>query len=182
VRHVAELERSIDLIWVEEPVRRWDADGLVKVGRSVRASIAAGENLSGLEQFRPLIAAGALDIVQTSAVWGVTHFLRVAVLAHAHDLPVSPIGTTPMCLLHAATSVPNHITSELQDLTPPFGLTVDVTVEGGQFVLGDEPGIGIRIDEAAIAASTPQPGRTSPPGPHVRPANAGCRLDNDAVR
>jgi L-alanine-DL-glutamate epimerase-like enolase superfamily enzyme len=182
VRHVAELERSIDLIWVEEPVRRWDADGLVKVGRSVRASIAAGENLSGLEQFRPLIAAGALDIVQTSAVWGVTHFLRVAVLAHAHDLPVSPIGTTPMCLLHAATSVPNHITSELQDLTPPFGLTVDVTVEGGQFVLGDEPGIGIRIDEATIAASTPQPGRTSPPGPHVRPANAGCRLDNDAVR
>jgi L-alanine-DL-glutamate epimerase-like enolase superfamily enzyme len=182
VRHVVELEQTIDLIWVEEPVRRWDADGMVRVGRSVRASIAAGENLSGLEQFRPLIAAGALDVVQTSAGWGVTHFLRVAVLAHAHDLPVSPIGTTPMCLLHAATSVPNHITSELQDLTPPIGLSVDVTVEDGQFVLGDEPGIGIRIDEAAIAAFTPPPGRTSPRGPHVRPANAGCRLDNDVVR
>jgi L-alanine-DL-glutamate epimerase-like enolase superfamily enzyme len=182
VRHVAELERSIDLIWVEEPVRRWDADGMVRVGRSVRASIAAGENLTGLEQFRPLIAAGALDVVQTSAVFGVTHFLRVAVLAHAHDLPVSPIGTTPMCLLHAATSVPNHISSELQDLTPPLGLTVDVTVEDGQFVLGDEPGIGIRIDEAAIAASTPRPGHTSPRGPHVRPANAGCRLDYDVIR
>ena len=182
VRHVAELERSIDLIWVEEPVRRWDTDGMVRVGRSVRASIAGGENLTGLEQFRPLIAAGALDVVQTSAVFGVTHFLRVAVLAHAHDLPVSPIGTTPMCLLHAATSVPNHIASELQDLTPPLGLTVDVTVEDGQFVLGDEPGIGIRIDEAAIAASTSQPGRTSPRGPHVRPANAGRRLDNDVVR
>ena len=182
VRHVAALERSIDLIWVEEPVRRWDADGMVRVGRSVRASIASGENLSGLEQFRPLIAAGALDVVQTSAVWGVTHFLRVAVLAHAYDLPVSPIGTTPMCLLHAATSVPNHISSELQDLTPPLGLTVDVTVEDGQFVLGDEPGIGIRIDDAAIAAIAPQPDRTSPRGPQVRPANAGCRLDNDEVR
>jgi L-alanine-DL-glutamate epimerase-like enolase superfamily enzyme len=182
VRHVVELEQTIDLIWVEEPVRRWDADGMVRVGRSVRASIAAGENLSGLEQFRPLIAAGALDVVQTSAGWGVTHFLRVAVLAHAHDLPVSPIGTTPMCLLHAATAVPNHITSELQDLTPPLGLTVDVTVEDGQFVLGDDPGIGIRIDEAAIAALTPRPGQTSPRGPHVRPANAGCRLDNDKIR
>ncbi len=181
VRHIAELERSIDLIWVEEPVRRWDADGMVRVGRGVRASIAAGENLTGLEQFRPLIAAGALDVVQTSAVFGVTHFLRVAVLAHAHDLPVSPIGTTPMCVLHAATSVPNHISSELQDLTPPLGLTVDFTVEDGQFVLGDEPGIGIRIDEATIAASTPQP-PTSPRGPHVRPANAGCRLDNEVVR
>jgi L-alanine-DL-glutamate epimerase-like enolase superfamily enzyme len=182
VRHVAALERSIDLIWIEEPVRRWDADGMVRVGRGVRASIASGENLSGLEQFRPLIAAGALDVVQTSAVWGVTHFLRVAVLAHAYDLPVSPIGTTPMCLLHAATSVPNHISSELQDLTPPLGLTVDVTVEDGQFVLGDEPGIGIRIDDAAIAAITPQLDRTSPRGPQVRPSNAGCRLDNDEVR
>lgn len=181
VRHVAALERSIDLIWVEEPVRRWDADGMAKVGRGVRASIAAGENLSGLEQFRPLLAAGALDVVQTGAVWGVTHFLRVAVLAHAYDLPVSPIGTTPICLVHAATSVPNHISSELQDLTPPLGLTVDVTVEDGQFVLGDEPGVGIRIDESAIAA-TPQPDRTSPRGPQVRPANAGCRLDNDVVR
>ena len=38
---------------------------------------------------------GRSDIVQTAAVWGVTHFLRVAALAHAHDLPVSPIGTTP---------------------------------------------------------------------------------------
>src|SRR4051794_25161956 len=27
VRYVAELERTLDLIWVEEPVRRWDADG-----------------------------------------------------------------------------------------------------------------------------------------------------------
>ena len=122
VRHVAELERTFDLTWVEEPVRRWDADGLAAVGRGIRASIATGENLTGLEQYRPLLAAGAVDIVQTAAVWGVTHFLRVAALAHAHDLPVSPVGTTPIGLLHAATSVPNHIVAELQDLTPPAGL------------------------------------------------------------
>src|SRR3954454_12832770 len=95
VRHVAQLERSLELIWVEEPVRRWDAEGMVAVGRAVRASVAAGENLSGLEQFRPLLAAGAVDIVQTAAGWGVTHFLRVAALALAYDLPVSGIGTTP---------------------------------------------------------------------------------------
>jgi L-alanine-DL-glutamate epimerase-like enolase superfamily enzyme len=121
VRHVGELERTIDLTWIEEPVRRWDADGLAAVSRGVRAAVASGENLTGLEQFRPLIAAGGLDIVQTAAVWGVTHFLRVAALAHAYDLPVSPIGNTPVALLHAATSVPNHIASELQDLRPPIG-------------------------------------------------------------
>src|SRR5204862_343736 len=135
VRHVAELERTFDLTWIEEPVRRWDAEGLAAVGRGIRASVATGENLTGLEQFRPLLAAGAVDIVQTASIWGVTHFLRVAALAHAHDLPVSPVGTTPIGLVHAATAVPNHLVTELQDLTPPVGLTVDLHIEDGGYVL-----------------------------------------------
>lgn len=180
VRHVAELERTLDLIWVEEPVRRWDAEGMVAVGRGVRASVASGENLTGLEQFRPLLAAGAIDVVQTAAVWGITHFLRVAVLAHAHDLPVSPVGTTPMGLLHAATAVPNHLASELQDLTPPVGLTLDLTVQDGLFVLGDTPGLGIAVDELAIAAveRPSTDGRAS--GTQIRPEHAGLRLTHQA--
>lgn len=179
VRHVAELERTLDLTWVEEPVRRWDAEGLAAVGRGIRASVATGENLTGLEQYRPLLAAGAVDIVQAAAIWGVTHFLRVAALAHAHDLPVSPIGTTPLGLLHAATSVPNHIAAELQDLEPPVGLTVDMRIEDGGYVLGDSPGLGIRVDETVIAALSTD-GRLSKVdlsrGPHVRPAHAGRRF------
>ena len=175
VRHVGELERTLDLTWIEEPVRRWDAEGLATVSRGVRAAVASGENLTGLEQFRPLIAAGGLDIVQTAAVWGVTHFLRVAALAHAHDLPISPIGNTPVALLHAATSVPNHIASELQALRPPVGLVMDLYVADGAYVLGDSPGLGIRVDEAAITAAldgwTPVPS-----GPHIRPKQAGQRL------
>jgi L-alanine-DL-glutamate epimerase-like enolase superfamily enzyme len=182
VRHVAALERVLDLTWVEEPVRRWDADGMAVVGRGVRASIASGENLSGLEQFRPLLAAGALDVVQTAAVWGVTHFLRVATLAHAYDLPVSPIGTTPLSLVHAATAVPNHIATELQDLTPPTGLTLDVSVEDGMFILGDSPGLGLSVDEAAIPLVPARSGVPSPGGPLVRPGNAGRRLDGDPPR
>ncbi len=180
VRHVHALEQSLDLIWVEEPVRRWDAEGLAAVGRGIRASVATGENLTGLEQFRPLLAAGAVDIVQTAAVWGITHFLRVAALAHAHDLPVSPIGTTPVGLLHAATCVPNHIASELQDLVPPVGLRLDLTVEDGAFILGDSPGLGVTVDEAAIALVDRRPG-VRVTGPHVRPARAGQRLVPDAL-
>jgi L-alanine-DL-glutamate epimerase-like enolase superfamily enzyme len=179
VRHVAELERTLDLTWVEEPVRRWDADGLATVGRGIRASVATGENLTGLEQFRPLLAAGAVDIVQTASIWGVTHFLRVATLAHAHDLPVSPVGTTPVGLVHAATSVPNHIVTELQNLIPPVGLTLDLRIEDGGYVLGDSPGLGIRVDETAIAAVSAGARLSSVEmshGPHVRPAHAGRRL------
>jgi L-alanine-DL-glutamate epimerase-like enolase superfamily enzyme len=176
VRHVYELERTLDLTWVEEPVRRWDAEGMAIVSRGIRASVASGENLSGLEQFRPLLAAGAIDIVQTSAVWGITHFLRVAILAHAHDLPVSPVGNSPVGLLHAATSAPNHLASELQDLQPPVGVTLDLHVEDGVFVLGDSAGIGIRIDEDTIHASADRPGAPAGGSPNVRPESAGRRL------
>ncbi|RSM65462.1 racemase [Actinoplanes sp. ATCC 53533] len=176
VRHVREIERTIDLTWVEEPVRRWDAEGLAAVSAGVRASVATGENLTGLEQFRPLLATGAVDIVQTAAVWGVTHFLRVSALAHAHDLPVSPIGTTPVGLLHAATSVPNHMVSELQDLLPPVGVSADLSVEDGAFVLGESPGLGITIDEVAVAAAGHRPDAVPADGPGVRPAAAGRRL------
>ncbi|MEN3612510.1 mandelate racemase/muconate lactonizing enzyme family protein [Plantactinospora sp. ZYX-F-223] len=176
VRHVCELERTLDLIWIEEPVRRWDAEGHAAVGRGIRASVATGENLTGLEQYRPLIAAGAVDIVQMAAVWGVTHFLRASALAHAHDLPVSPIGNSPVGLLHAATSVPNHLTSELQDLTPPVGVSIDLHVEDGAFVLGDSPGLGVRVDEDRIRATTRRPEAPMSEGPHVRPERAGRRL------
>lgn len=176
VRHVCELERSLDLTWVEEPVRRWDAEGMAIVGRGIRASVATGENLTGLEQYRPLLAAGAVDIVQTAAAWGVTHFLRVAALAHAHDLPVSPVGNTPIGLLHAASSVPNHIASELQDLRPPVGLSVDVQIEDGAFILGDSPGLGVQVDEEAVAVGALRPDAPQPDGPNIRPERAGQRL------
>jgi L-alanine-DL-glutamate epimerase-like enolase superfamily enzyme len=181
VRHVAELERTLDLTWVEEPVRRWDADGLAAVGRGIRASVATGENLTGLEQFRPLLAAGAVDVVQTASVWGVTHFLRVAALAHAFDLPISPVGTTPAGLLHAATAVPNHIVSELQDLHSPVGISVDHDVDDGAFVLGDADGLGITVDEDAIRALGRRAVDDTRVTPNVRPERAGRRLLAEAA-
>ncbi|RDI16776.1 mandelate racemase/muconate lactonizing enzyme family protein [Lentzea flaviverrucosa] len=176
VRYVAELERTFDLTWVEEPVRRWDVEGHAAVGRGIRASVATGENLTGLEQHRPLMAAGAVDVVQTAGVWGITHFLRVAALAHAHDLPVSPIGTSPIGLLHGATSVPNHLVSELQDLRPAVGVSLDLHVEDGAYVLGDSPGLGVRLDEETIAASSHLLPHPAAGGTHIRPEHAGRRL------
>jgi L-alanine-DL-glutamate epimerase-like enolase superfamily enzyme len=176
VRHVREIERTLDLTWIEEPVRRWDAEGLAVVSRAVHAAVATGENLTGLEQFRPLIAAGAVDVVQISAVWGITHFLRVAALANAHDLPVSPIGNTAIALLHAATSVPNHIASELQDLQPPVGVSIHVSVDDGAYILGDSPGLGVTVDERAIASSLRRPRTKVGDGPTVRPERAGRQL------
>lgn len=177
VRHVSAIERELDLVWIEEPLRRWDAAGHAALSRAVRASVATGENLTGLEQYRPLMDAGAVDVVQIGAVWGVTHFLRVAVAAHARDLPVSLVGhTADAAVVHAAAAVPNTMPTEVQDLGSPIGVAIDQSFQDGGIVLGDEPGAGIRIDESAIAARMAGEGWRSAAGPHVRSHRTGLRL------
>ena len=174
-RYVSAIEERMDLTWVEEPLRRWDAAGLAALRGKVRAAVASGENLTGLEQYRPLLDAGALDIVQVGNVWGITHFLRVATLAHGHDLPVSPVAFNGNPVAHAAATVPNFLTHEVQDLHFPVGLDVDQEFIDGGIVLGDRPGLGIMIDEARLAAVS-APAAAPAQGPHVRPGRAALRL------
>jgi L-alanine-DL-glutamate epimerase-like enolase superfamily enzyme len=178
VRHVSAVEAVHDLTWIEEPLRRWDAAGHARLTRSVRAAIATGENLSGLEQYLPLFDAGAVDVVQAGSGSGVTHFLRLAYAAHSRDLPVSPVGLTANAsVAHAAAAVPNHLSAEVQDLGSPFGVTIDVDYADGGIVLGDQPGVGLTIDEPAIVANgSKEASWLIQSGPHVRPQRAGLRL------
>lgn len=181
VRYVSSVEEVHDLTWIEEPLRRWDAVGQARLSASVRAGVATGENLTGLEQYRPLFDASAIDVVQAGAVWGVTHFLRVAIAAHARDLPMSPVGLSANnTVAHAAAAIPNHLSAEVQDLGTPFGITLDQEYADGGVVLGDQPGAGITVDEAAIAGEDDKEASwPMPQGPHVRPRRAGLRLVSD---
>jgi L-alanine-DL-glutamate epimerase-like enolase superfamily enzyme len=178
IRFVGELEEHVDLTWIEEPVRRWDAAGLRAVREAVRAGVATGENLTGLDQYRRLFDADAIDIVQVGNVWGITHFLRVAAIAHAWDLPVSPVSHHGNPLAHAAVAVPNHLAFEVQDLSSPLGLYIDQTFDDGGIILGDHPGLGIVVDESATMPSAQTPPAAFA-GPHIRPERAGLRLVGD---
>ncbi|HEY4224686.1 MAG TPA: enolase C-terminal domain-like protein, partial [Pseudolysinimonas sp.] len=179
VRHVCLVEEAHDLTWIEEPLRRWDAVGHARLSAAVRAGVATGENLTGLEQYRPLFDAAAIDVVQAGAVWGVTHFLRVALAAHAHDLPMSPVGLSANgAVAHAAAAIPNHLSAEVQDLGSPFGTTIDAEYADGGIVLGDQPGAGITVDESAIAGEDDRAANRPAPQ-HVRPRRAGLRLVAD---
>ncbi|WP_371400516.1 mandelate racemase/muconate lactonizing enzyme family protein [Kribbella sp. NBC_00662] len=175
-RYVGAIEEQFDLTWVEEPLRRWDAAGLAALRGKVRAAIASGENLTGLEQYRPLFDAKALDVVQVGNVWGITHFLRVATLAHGHDLPVSPVAYNTNPIAHAAAAVPNLLTYEVQDLHFPVGLDVDQEFDDGGIILGDRPGLGITVDESQLSPAGSAAIAPASTGPHIRPERAALRL------
>ena len=179
IRHIQEIERHLDLTWIEEPVRRWDAEGHAAVSRAVKAAVATGENLTGLEQFAPLLAAGGADVVQTGSVWGITHFNRVAMAAHARNLPVSPVAFNGNPVAHAAAAAPNMLGIEIQSFDWPVGLAVDQQIMDGGVVLGDAPGLGVTVDEAAIAENRLHGDWSAPAGPHVRPGRSGLRLAPD---
>ncbi|WP_136588128.1 MULTISPECIES: mandelate racemase/muconate lactonizing enzyme family protein [Actinomycetes] len=176
IRYIAHLQEQVELAWVEEPLRRWDASGLRRLRDCVSPAIATGENLTGLEQYRALFDAQAVDIVQSSAVWGVSHALRVAVAAHSRDLPVSPIGmTSNYAVFHAATALPNHLLTEVTSLQTPAGVTVDYEVSDGGIVLGDSPGGGVSLDPSIEVGSTDFVWGGQG-GPHVRSSRAGLEL------
>jgi L-alanine-DL-glutamate epimerase-like enolase superfamily enzyme len=181
VRHVSAVEAVHDLTWIEEPLRRWDAAGHARLTRAIRAGVATGENLSGLDQYLPLFDAGAVDVVQAGSGAGVTHFLRLAHAANSRNLPVSPVGLTANgAVAHAAAAVPNHLSAEVQDLGSPFGVEIDVEYADGGIILGDKPGTGVTVDEKAIAAKGAKDASwLIQDGPHVRPDRAGLRLVAD---
>lgn len=95
---------------------------------------------------------------------------------------MSPVSYHANPVAHAAAAVPNHLSFEVQHLDAPIGLRIDQEITDGGIVLGDEPGIGIRVDEQhinAVRAATPVAGST---GPHARPRRAGLRLVAESRR
>jgi L-alanine-DL-glutamate epimerase-like enolase superfamily enzyme len=109
---LAQAERFAELgvSWFEEPVPADDLEGLrlIRDQGPPGMEIAAGEYGYELDDFRRLIEAGAVDVLQADAsrCAGITGFLRVGALCEAHYLPLSA-HCAPSLHVHAACAVPN---------------------------------------------------------------------------
>lgn len=152
IRNIRKIEEQFELVWAEEPARRWDYRGLRQVSQGITAAVATGENLDDVSEFTPLIAHEAVDIVQVGqGCGGITGALHVAELAYAFELPVSVMNCPGNFMAHLAAALPNHIMMEVVAAGREVGFTVDTRVEGGEIILGDTPGLGMVFDEARLA-------------------------------
>jgi L-alanine-DL-glutamate epimerase-like enolase superfamily enzyme len=141
----------MNIRWVEEPT--WppeDLDAIAAVRAASGCGIAAGENLGGVEDFRRLLAACAVDVVQPSATkhGGVSVLLEVAALAREAGvaaMPHSPyFGPGLLATLHVLAAMPEAEPIEVYfaDLDePPYGDAL--TVRDGAIAVPQGPGLGL---------------------------------------
>jgi L-alanine-DL-glutamate epimerase-like enolase superfamily enzyme len=114
IRYMHVIEQEYDITWIEEPARRWDAEGLRKVSDNVRAAVASGENLHSLEDFVPLLSRRAVDVLNIGAgASGITGAMKLAALAYAYETPVTMMNCAANYMAHLAATLPNHIMMEV---------------------------------------------------------------------
>jgi L-rhamnonate dehydratase len=86
------LLEPFNLRWLEEAVIPDDAQGYAALKRYGRVPIAGGEHAFTLHEFRDLLEARALDVIQfdTNRVGGISQARKIAALAEAYQVPVVP--------------------------------------------------------------------------------------------
>ena len=90
----ARKAEEFDLFWLEEPVEQDDYEGYKKIAAKSNIPLAAGENENTRFGYRDLIASQAVSILNPDAetLGGITEFMKIAAMADAHGLDISPHG------------------------------------------------------------------------------------------
>jgi galactonate dehydratase len=160
VSMIRRLER-FEPVWCEEPVAPESIELLAEVKQQVRAPIAAGERLYTLADFHRLTSRRAADVVQMDIAHcgGLLAAKKVAALAAVQDLRVAPhcsIGPVALAAaLHFDVSTPNFMIQEaFAEFDVPWRNSLVNgwdPIRDGELVLADDPGLGLELNEDALA-------------------------------
>lgn len=145
---------QFDLVWIEEPLDAYDAEGHAALALALDTPIATGEMLASVAEHERLIATRACDIIQPDAprVGGITQFLRLATLADQAGLDLAPHFAMEIHL-HLAAAYPREPWVEHFDwLDPLFNERLET--RDGRMVVPDRPGLGVTFSDQARAWTT----------------------------
>jgi len=160
---------EFDPYWFEEPVAPEDLDGYRELRQGLRVNISGGEAEFNRWGWRALLESRGLDIAQPEvcALGGISEYLRVLALCHAHFTPVvnhvwgSAVAVaTNMHLLAAMPPLPGglhpwepmlefdttHNSFRDDLLTTPLDIQGQVAANNGTVALPMGPGICVTPD------------------------------------
>ena len=151
----------------EEPIPHNDLPGLKQVADALDVAVSAGEQDAFRWWFHHLVSLGNPDILQPDilSAGGPSEVKRIFDLATTWHKPVMPhspqAGINSMASLHVYATVQNatrphefsiEFSGPLDDVAELYG--EGVLPKNGAIELGDKPGFGIELNEAALSRLT----------------------------
>jgi muconate cycloisomerase len=149
-----------DLDFVEQPVPRWDLDGLAEIARSVSVPIMADESCASPQDALGIARRGGVSILalKLTKSAGLASTMAIARLAEAAGL-----GCYVGCMIETSLGTAAYLQAALAaapvtwgcELFGPLLLRGDVVREPVRYADGcilalDGPGLGVDVDEAAL--------------------------------
>lgn len=163
-----ELE-PLHLMFIEEPVLAEHNEALRDIAAHTTAPIATGERMYSRWDYKKLLQAGYVDIIQPdlSHAGGISETRKIAAMAEAYDVavaphcPLGPIALAASLQLDACT--PNVFIQE-QSLGIHYNQGNDLLdyledrsvfqYQNGFVNIPADPGLGIRINEEVVRTAT----------------------------
>jgi galactonate dehydratase len=147
--------------WYEEPTPAENLDATAEVRHQTSISVVVGEALYTKNEFRMVFEKQAADIINPDIcnVGGLLELKEIAAMAEPYCVAVAPHGNNSTTVglaasLQVAACIPNFLIMEYPVAWEPFANEIaknPLRVEQGAIALPQAPGIGIDLDEAALA-------------------------------
>lgn len=156
-----------DVLWIEEPAVPGNIEVFKRLKEAIKVPLATGERDRTIWGMIPYLQERCIDILQPDCghTGGISQMKKIATLAEAYNTPIAPhctmseLGLTAS--LHAAASVPNFLIHEAYldgHIMPPGVARKSWSVDDkGYASLPQGPGLGVEIDEDAIAKVNADP-------------------------
>lgn len=160
VRIAHEIEQY-QPFWYEEPVLAENIDALAAAKRDINIPVVTGEALYTKFAFREVFEKQAADIINPDIcnVGGILELKEIAAMAEPYFVAVSPHNYNSTTIGLAATlqlcaTIPNFLITEYFVNLEEFGKAIAPNafeVEDGYIPVPTSPGLGMELDEAALA-------------------------------
>jgi galactonate dehydratase len=143
-------------MFIEEPINCQQVDIMAEIARGTHLPIATGERIFTKWGFREILEKNAASILQPdlSHAGGITEVRLIAGMAEAYYAaiaPHNPLGPISLAAgVQLAAAIPNFLCQEQVSLGHGY-LKVPFEVRDGFIDLPSGPGLGIELDEEAMA-------------------------------
>ena len=169
---LAKKLEEFDPMFIEEPVLCESMESFKEIAAACNIPIATGERLFSKYDFKRLLEAGGVDIIQPdlSHAGGLTEVKKIGAMAEAYDValaPHCPLGPIALaaCLNVDATSYNAVIQEQSMGIHYNVGKTVldyvdnkeDFKFVNGFVDLPKLPGLGVQVNKALVLEENKTP-------------------------